>query len=135
MSDRGPAGRPAVIVCVTCRAAADPVEASQSVTPRAGSVLADATLAAVNGSGIRVQRVRCLGNCSRGLSAAIRAENAWSYVFGGLDPAEDGPSLILGAQLLAQAVDGIMPWRGRPDCLKRGLIARVPPQDFRDEST
>jgi predicted metal-binding protein len=23
-----------------------------------------------------------------------------------------------------------MPWRGRPDALKRGLIARMPPIDF-----
>jgi len=38
-----------------------------------------------------------------------------------------------GAQLLAQAADGIMPWRGRPDSLKRGLIARVPPVNFREE--
>ncbi len=134
MSDRRPAGRPTVIVCITCRAAADPVEAPLSVTARAGGVLADAALAAVDDTGVHVERVRCLGNCSRGLSAAIRAENTWSYVFGGLDPTEDGPSLIVGAQLLAQAVDGIMPWRGRPDCLKRGLIARIPPRDFRGES-
>ena len=98
-------------------------------------MLAAATLAAVNGSGICVQRVRCLGNCNRGFSAAIRAENSWSYVFGGLDPVQDGSSLILGAQLLAQAADGVMPWRGRPECLKRGLIARVPPRNFSDELT
>ena len=35
-----------------------------------------------------------------------------------------------GARLLAGAADGIMPWRGRPEILKRGLIARVPPIDF-----
>jgi predicted metal-binding protein len=67
------------------------------------------------------------------LSAAIRCENAWTYIFGGLDPAQDGPSLITGAQLLARATDGIMPWRGRPESLKRGLIARIPPIHFREE--
>ena len=44
-------------------------------------------------------------------------------------PARD--ALIEGARLLAGAADGMMPWRGRPEVLKRGLIARVPPIDFR----
>ena len=33
------------------------------------------------------------------------------------------------------ASDGLMPWRGRPEILKRGLIARVPPIDFIEEET
>ena len=54
-------------------------------------------------------------------------------MFGGLEPERDGPSLIVGARLLAQAPDGLMPWRGRPESLKRGLIARVPPGSYREE--
>jgi predicted metal-binding protein len=130
MSDVEPNGRSTVLVCITCRAAADPIDA-QDAAPRAGMVLAEATaIAAANAPDISVQRVRCLGNCSRGLSAAIRCDHAWTYVFGGLEPTRDGPSLIIGARLLAQAADGIMPWRGRPESLKRGLIARVPPRHF-----
>ena len=55
-------------------------------------------------------------------------------MFGGLDPSQDGPSLVTGAKLLSAAPDGILPWRGRPDCLKRGLIARNPPPHFLDEA-
>lgn len=132
MSDTRPAGRPTVMVCITCRAATDLNAASDVDAPRAGNALADSTsLAAADD--VAVQRIRCLGNCSRGLSAAIRCENTWTYIFGGLDPALDGPSLIMGAQLLARVTDGIMPWRGRPDSLKRGLIARIPPINFREE--
>jgi predicted metal-binding protein len=117
--------RATVLVCVTCRTAA---------APSAGADLAEATLIALgNAADISVQHVRCLGNCSRGLSAAIRYENAWTYVFGGLDSVRDGASLIVAARLLAQAADGIMPWRGRPDSLKRGLVARIPPINFREE--
>jgi predicted metal-binding protein len=135
MSDTGPAGRPTVMVCITCRAATDLTAASEDEAPRPGSALADATttLAAAGTDDISVLRVRCLGNCGRGLSAAIRCENTWTYIFGGLDPERDGPSLIMGAQLLAQSTDGIMPWRGRPESLKRGLIARIPPINFREE--
>jgi len=67
------------------------------------------------------------------LSAAIRCDNTWAYVFGGLDATRDSLSLLIGARLLAQAADGIMPWRGRPESLKRGLIARVPPISFCEE--
>jgi predicted metal-binding protein len=134
MSDIGAAGRARVLVCITCRAATDPTEAPDTDAPRAGMALAEATTAAAAGdSGISVQRIRCLGNCSRGLSAAIGCDNTWTYVFGGLEPTRDGPSLIIGARLLALAADGIMPWRGRPESLKRGLIARVPPANFREE--
>jgi predicted metal-binding protein len=134
MSDIRPAGRATVLVCITCRAATDLIDPSDADAPRAGAALAGATVVAAAGaSNISVQRIRCLGNCSRGLSAAIRCENTWTYIFGGLEPTRDGPSLVIGAQLLAQAADGIMPWRGRPDSLKRGLIARVPPINFREE--
>ena len=87
MSDTAPTGRSTVMVCITCRGATDPTAAPDADSPRPGSMLADATtLAAAGAPDISVQRIRCLGNCSRGLSAAIRCENAWTYVFGGLDP-------------------------------------------------
>src|SRR5579863_7793150 len=105
MSDIGSAGRATVMVCITCRAATDPADAE---APRAGLALAEATAAAAaSAPDISVKRIRCLGNCSRGLSAAIRCDDAWTYVFGGLEPTRDGPSLIIGARLLAQAEDGI----------------------------
>jgi len=132
MRQIGPTSRATIYVCVTCRPATDPKDA-----PCPGAALAEATANAAAGVGdpeVTVQRVRCLGNCSRGPSAAIRCDKTWSYVFGGLDPSLDGPSLVTGAQLLSGATDGIMPWRGRPDCLKRGLIARMPPLDFLEES-
>ena len=114
-----------VYVCVTCRRPQDEDE-----TPRPGLLLAHATEKAAQGTGVTVCRVECLGNCSRSLSAAMRCDGTWTYVFGRLDPDRDAEALIAGARLLARAEDGVMPWRGRPDVLKRGLIARVPPPDF-----
>jgi predicted metal-binding protein len=64
----------------------------------------------------------------------MRCDGAWTYVFGGLEAGTDAEALIEGARLLARATDGVMPWRGRPEVLKRGLIARVPPVDFEEES-
>ncbi len=123
-----------VYVCITCRRADDP-----DAEPRPGALLADATARAAVGSGVAVRRVRCLANCTRGPSAAVRANggatgnnHSWTYIFGGLDLA-GASALIEGARLLAGAADGIMPWRGRPEPLRRGLIARVPPLDFAEE--
>ena len=118
-----------IYVCITCRRAGDP---ENGVCP--GLLLARETARAAEGTGVAVRQVRCLANCSRALSAAIRRDGAWTYVFGGLDVDTDAAALIEGARLFARATDGLMPWRGRPDILKRGLIARVPPMDYEEES-
>jgi predicted metal-binding protein len=116
-----------VYVCITCRRAGEP-----DSEPGAGAILAEAAAKAAEGTDVSVRRVRCLANCTRGASAAMRCNGSWTYIFGGLDG--DGASaLITGARLLAAAPDGIMPWCGRPEALKRGLIARVPPIDFEED--
>ncbi|MEQ1942933.1 DUF1636 family protein [Mesorhizobium sp. VNQ89] len=109
-----------VVVCGTCRD-----ETGSDAHPRAGTILADRTKLASEGD-IRVTTVDCLGNCRRRLSAALLRDGCWSYVFGDLT-AESGPDLIAGAKLFAGSTDGLIPWRGRPDSLKRGLVARIPP--------
>jgi predicted metal-binding protein len=115
---------PIVYVCITCRGAG-----AQDCDPRPGALLADAVERAAAGTEVTVRRLRCFANCSRGPSAAMRCNGSWTYVFGGLDEQNAG-ALIEGARLLGSAADGILPWRGRPEILKRGLIARVPPLDF-----
>ena len=115
-----------VYVCTTCRG-----PSGADSDPRPGVLVADATVKAAEGTGVTVCRLECFANCSRGPSAAVRCNGSWTYVFGGLDAA-CGAALVEGAYLLAQAADGIMPWRGRPEQLKRGLIARVPPIDFQE---
>lgn len=122
-----------IYVCMTCRQPDDPDD-----LPRPGAALAAATARAAENTDIAVQPLRCLANCKRGCSAVMRRTDAsapaWTYVFGHLDPAADAQALVQGAQLLAQSADGLMPWRGRPEALKRGLIARVPPFDFQEPS-
>ncbi len=114
-----------IFVCMTCRGGR-PLD----LVPVPGAALADATMRAAAGTGIAVRPIRCLANCNRGLSAAVRRDGAWTYVFGNLDVATGADALIAGARLFANASDGLMPWRGRPDALKRGLVARTPPFDF-----
>jgi predicted metal-binding protein len=115
-----------IYVCITCRGPGGILR-----DPLPGEVVAAATARAAHGTEVDVRPVRCLANCSRGPSAAIRANGSWTYIFGGLD-ASSAPALITGARMLAAATDGILPWRGRPEVLKRGLIARMPPLGFEE---
>ncbi|MCA0032669.1 DUF1636 family protein [Mesorhizobium sp. B263B2A] len=113
-----------VIICASCRD-----ETGSDAHPRAGELLAEDTRNAASGEDIRVRTVECLGNCKRRLSAAILRDGCWSYVFGDLTTAS-GADLVAGAKLFATSTDGLIPWRGRPDSLKRGLVARIPPLDM-----
>jgi predicted metal-binding protein len=111
-----------IVVCASCRD-----ESGSDAHPRAGALLAQDTRRAASGA-IAVRTVECLGNCKRRLSAALLREGGWSYVFGDLS-LESGADLVAGAELFARSTDGLIPWRGRPDSLKRGLVARIPPLD------
>jgi predicted metal-binding protein len=125
---------PMIYVCITCRRQSigdSTGDSRPDSEPLPGALLADATERAAQGTEVTVRRLRCLANCSRGPSAAVRANGSWTYVFGGLDAA-NAADLVAGARLIAAASDGVMPWRGRPDILKRNLITRVPPIDFKE---
>lgn len=110
-----------IIICSSCRA-----EDGSDARPRPGEKLADAARAVTADPSIRVETAECLGNCKRRLSAALVKDGGWSYVFGDLS-LENAADLIEGARLFQSSDNGLIPWRGRPDCLKRGLISRIPP--------
>lgn len=116
-----PAPQVTIVVCSSCRYPDDPPE----TFPRPGGDLAAATRKAAAGSAVEVKQVACLGNCKRGLSAAVLRAGSWSYVFGGLDT-QSAADLVAGAELFSRSTDGFMPFRDRPEALKRGLIARIP---------
>jgi predicted metal-binding protein len=108
-----PSQSPVIYVCTTCKRQGNQ-DSETETEPRPGALLATAA-----------------EKCSRGPSAAMRCNGSWTYLFGGLDEDSAG-ALIEGVRLLAQAADGILPWRGRPEILKRGLIARLPPIGFEE---
>ncbi|HET9068728.1 MAG TPA: DUF1636 domain-containing protein [Amaricoccus sp.] len=119
-----------VLVCSSCRLSGEPE--APGVELRPGSLLVADTRRAAAGTGVVVRQVACLGNCRRGLTAAVFRSGCWSYVFGGLGPAS-GADLVAGARLFAGSTDGFMPFRARPECLKRGLVARIPNPDILKE--
>jgi predicted metal-binding protein len=125
-AEYSPGAAATIVVCITCRRPGDP-----DAAPRLGATLAERTQAAADGTGLKFRRIKCLANCKRGCSAAIIREGGWAYVFGDLDETASA-ALIEGARLFARSSDGLMPWRGRPEPLKRGMIARVPPLTYEE---
>ncbi|EEW24743.1 DUF1636 family protein [Rhodobacter ferrooxidans] len=111
-------------VCTTCRRG-DPVEDA----PRPGALLLAALQAEGLPEGVELRGVECLSACSNGCAVALSAAGKWSYVYGNLDPVLHAPAILEGAAAYAQAADGLVPWRQRPEIFRKQSLARIPPQE------
>jgi len=115
-----------IYVCTTCKLAD---EAGFAVSERAGARLhrALSALASERQSPVEIVPVECLSVCKRACTISFAAPGKWTYVYGDL-PADTGADVILdGAALYTATNDGLIPWKQRPEALKRGVISRVPP--------
>jgi predicted metal-binding protein len=115
-----------ITVCKTCRPADVP-----DGQLRPGARLALALHRAVREEGLEtevsVKAVHCLSVCRRPCTVAVAAPGKFAYVIGDLAP-ESGPEALLAfARAYAQAPDGITAWRARPEAVRKGTVARVPP--------
>lgn len=121
--------RNTVFVCVSCRV---PVEGCEGDYNKPGQALADALKERlIDASDIEVQPVECLSVCNRPCTVAFAGEGKWSYVVGGVEAETHAAEIVAAAQLYAASSDGIIPWKERPLCFRKGVIARVPPQTYR----
>ena len=70
----------------------------------------------------------CLAACKQSCTAALQGLGKHSYVFGQLGPdAASVDALLAVAEQHAEPGDGLLAWNRRPDRLKTGLVARLPP--------
>ena len=115
-------------VCVTCREAGHDAE---PMAERPGARLHGALLKAAarrHSSPVAIRPVECLSVCKRPCTIGFSAPGKWTYVYGDFAPDENSAELILdAAALYTAAPDGLIPWRQRPDSLKKGVVARIPP--------
>lgn len=110
-----------VYVCVTCRDAGDAPDAL-----RAGARLFEG-LVASRDDALDIVPVECLSVCKRPCSVSFAAPGKWTYVYGDLPPEAAVPLIREAARLYAAAPDGLIPWKLRPDAIKKGVVARIPP--------
>jgi predicted metal-binding protein len=100
---------------------------------RPGAAFLDALREKLSGLGesaIRAEPVECLAVCKRPSTIALAGEGKWTYVIGDLDDAEHIDEIIASARGFALADNGIMPWKERPACFKKGVVSRTPPLGF-----
>ena len=115
-----------IYVCTTCKLAE---EAGCAASDRSGARLhrALSALASERQAPVDVIPVECLSVCKRACTISFAAPGKWTYVYGDL-PADTGADVILdGAALYGATSDGLIPWKQRPEALKRGVVSRVPP--------
>jgi len=74
-----------------------------------------------------IQGVECMSACNRACVVAFAAEGKLTYLFGDL-PVDSSASAILqcASQYYAKP-DGSLSWSERPELLKNGILAKIPP--------
>jgi predicted metal-binding protein len=126
------AGQPAttIFVCTTCRRGTEALEPLESRSGfRLHALVAEALAAGDPERRLGVQPVACLSNCSEGCNAAFAAPGKWTYVVGNLDPETDIAAILAFARQHRDHPEGVPVWRDRPECIRKGVAARVPPLD------
>ena len=118
-----------LIICTTCR----PAGVSRDL-PAAGEALLEAVQIATWGlddaqqARIRVRGMACLSGCTRACTVALQAPGKYTYFFG--DLVADGVTatqVLACAQLHAYSNDGNLLRKERPERLRSGILARLPP--------
>jgi predicted metal-binding protein len=117
-----PAGPVVITVCTSCRPAGSALDQAP------GRVLLEAVRAAcADADGVEVRPTQCLSVCTRVCSASLSSEGGYTFVYGDLDAEHDAPALALLATACRDAAHGFVPWKNRPETLRKGMIARIPP--------
>jgi predicted metal-binding protein len=116
--------RTTIHVCTTCRLGDEPLEPKEA---RSGARLYRELSTRASEEEFEIIPVECLSVCKRPVTIGFSAPGKWSYIYGDFPPDSSAETILSAAQLYADALDGLIPWRERPDAIKRGVIARIPP--------
>lgn len=117
-----------LMICVKC-SMGRPVPEGEATS---GAQLHAAVIARDLPEGVKVTPVECFSNCDHGCSVTFRGgPDRWTYVYGRFDPSDTEAS---HADVIAEGIaryhataDGLVPWRERPQHLRKNCIARIPP--------
>lgn len=112
-----------IYVCTTCKTADDPSP------ERAGARLIKALehAASTKAHAFKIEGVECLSVCKRPCTVAFSAQDKWTYVYGDFNADDSAENILACAAQYRATIDGLIPWKERPDALKKGVIARLPP--------
>jgi predicted metal-binding protein len=113
-----PSAAATLLVCVTCKSETGPMG------PGLFAALGDRLKSE---PGLALKAVECLSVCKRPCTVALAAPGRWTYVVGDLDRDSHLEDIVVAARRYAATPDGIVPWRERPLCFRKGVVSRTPP--------
>ncbi len=117
-----------VTVCSTCRREGTPRDMAE------GAALHDAVAAAAaDVEGVIVRASQCLSVCKRPCTISLSGDGRYTFVFGDLDPLADAEAIVAMAEACRDAPHGFVPWKARPEAIRKGIVARVPPPGWSPE--
>ena len=81
---------------------------------------------------LRIEPTACMSACSHACAVSFSAPGKYQYLFGDLPYEGEGvpakcDAVLACAALYQSKADGMMGWGDRPDAMKKGVIARMPP--------
>ena len=76
--------------------------------------------------------VACMSACNRSCTVSFVANGKFTYLFGDLPSnaeklIETSQAILDCANLYYQKADGLLSWNERPEPLKKGILAKIPP--------
>ncbi|MGI0483819.1 DUF1636 domain-containing protein [Pantanalinema rosaneae CENA516] len=117
-----------LLVCTLCQLA-ETEAAPEGLSE--GQLLFNQLKAGLETSGIRdrihLQPVRCMGACDRSCMVAFTAPQKLTFILHQLSPTDSIPELLQFCQQYAAAPDGRVPYKDRPEAVKQGIHAVLPP--------
>ena len=107
-------------VCITCKTA----DGAAVVGPD----MFESVKAAIGSSDrVLVRPVQCLSVCKRPATVAVTSADGYTFLFGDLQTESGTAALVSFVKSYQSSGYGLVPWRERPDVLRKGMVARVPP--------
>ncbi|MEA5617673.1 DUF1636 family protein [Cronbergia sp. UHCC 0137] len=74
-----------------------------------------------------IQGVECMSACSHACIIAFAAPAKFTYLFGDLTVDISTSAILECASQYYAKADGLLPWSERPEPLKKGILAKIPP--------
>ncbi len=83
-------------------------------------------------SNFEICAIACMSACSHACVVTFAAQDKHSYVFGDLPSDAErvnatATAILECAEIYSDRSDGLMAWKERPEPLRNGVIARIPP--------
>ncbi|OLP18304.1 hypothetical protein BST81_11300 [Leptolyngbya sp. 'hensonii'] len=76
---------------------------------------------------IQLQPVRCMGACSRSCVVAFAAPQKLTFILSELTPNQSVPELLQFTGQYVDCAEGKVPYKERPEAVRKGIYAVLPP--------